>query len=77
MGDVNNLYGRAMSQDLPVNDFKWVEKTSQFNEDLIRICNEDSNIAYLIEAVVQYPENLHNLYNDVPFLHERMKIEKI
>ena len=77
MGDVNNLYGRAMSQDLPVNDFKWVEKTSQFNEDLIRICNEDSNIVYLIEAVVQCPENLHNLYNDVPFLHERMKIEKI
>ena len=77
MGDVNNLYGWAMSQDLPANGFKWVEKTSQFNEDLIRICNEDSNVVYLIEAVVQYPENLHNLYNDVPFLHERMKIEKI
>ena len=74
MGDVNNLYGWAMSQDLPANDFKWVEKTSQFDEDLKRICNEDSNIVYLIEAFVQYPENLHNLYNDVPFLHERMKI---
>ena len=32
--DGNNLYGWAMSQKLPVNNFKWIEKTSQFNEDL-------------------------------------------
>ena len=27
--DINNLYGWAMSQKL--NDFKWVEETSQLN----------------------------------------------
>ena len=32
--DGNNLYGWVMSQKLPVNNFKWIEKTSQFNEDL-------------------------------------------
>ena len=26
---------------------------------------------------VQYPEKLHDLRNDLPFLHERMNIEKV
>ena len=26
--DVNNLYGWAMSQKLPVNDFRWFENAS-------------------------------------------------
>ena len=29
--DANNLYGWAMSQKLPVNDFKWIEDTSKIN----------------------------------------------
>ena len=30
--DANNLYGWAMSQKVPVNGFKWVEKLIKFNE---------------------------------------------
>ena len=29
--DVNNLYGRAMSQKLPVTNFQWIKDTFQFN----------------------------------------------
>ena len=34
--DGNNLYGWAMPQRLPVNNFEWIEETSQFNEDFIK-----------------------------------------
>ena len=29
--DVNNLFGWAMSQKLPINTFEWIEETTQFN----------------------------------------------
>ena len=34
--DVNNLYHWKMSQKFPVNNFKWIEDTFQFNEDFIK-----------------------------------------
>ena len=75
--DVNDLYGWAMSQKLLLDGFKWVEETSQFNEDFIKSYNEDSNIWLFTEADVQYPEKLRELHNDLPFFPERMKIEKV
>ena len=75
--DVNNLYGWAMSQNLPVNNFEWIKDTSQFNEDFIKNCNEESDEGYFVEVDVQYLEKLHELHNDLLFLPERMKIEKV
>ena len=75
--DVNNLYGWAMSQKLPVNNFEWIKDTSQFNEDFIKNYNEESDEGYFLEVDVQYLEKLHELHNDLPFLPERMKIEKV
>ena len=61
-----------MSQKFPVNNFEWIKDTSQFNEDFINDYNEESDEGYFLEV-----ENLHNLHNDLPFLPERMKIEKV
>ena len=53
--DVNNLYGWAMSQKLPVNNFEWIKDTSQFNEDFIKNYNEESDEGYFLEVDVQCP----------------------
>ena len=64
----------GMSQKLPVDGFKWVDNLSIFTEDFIKNYDEDSDIGYNLEGDVEYPRNLHMLHSDLPFLHERMKI---
>ena len=74
--NVNNSYGWAMLQKLPVNKFERIKDTSQFNKDFIKNYNEESNEGYFLEVYVQYPEKLHEIHNDLPFLAERMKCGK-
>ena len=40
--DVNNFYGWAMSQKLPVNGFKWVKDLSKFDELFIKNYGQNS-----------------------------------
>ena len=75
--DANNLYGWAMSQKLPVNSFKWVEKLSRFNERFIKNYNENSDIGYFLEVDIDYPKELFNLHKDLPFLPESKKVNKV
>ena len=77
--DANNLHGWAMSQKLPVKDFKWVNKRklSKFNEDFIKKYDEDCNKGYFLEVDFDYPTELFNFYKDLPFLPERKKVEKV
>ena len=63
--DVNNLYGWAMSQNLPVNNFEWIKRTFQFNEHFIKNYNEESDKGYFLQVDIQYPEKLQELHNDL------------
>ena len=45
---VNNLYGQAASQNLPVRNFKSVEDISEFDESFIKSYNEESNEGYFL-----------------------------
>ena len=53
--DVNKLHGWVTSQKLPVNNFEWIEETSQLNEDFIKKSKEKSDEGYFLEVGVQYP----------------------
>ena len=66
-----------MSQKISVNDFKWVEDTSKFDEDFIKCYNYVNDEGYFFEVDVEDIKNLHDIHNDLPFLPERMKIEKV
>ena len=65
-----------MCKKLPVDNFKWVDDLSIFTEDFIKNYDEESDIGYLFVVHVEYPRNLHMLHRDLPFLPERMKINK-
>ena len=75
--DVNNLYGWEMSQTLPGNKFECIKDTSKFTEDFIKNYSEESNIGYILEFYVQCPKRLHELHNDLPFLLEEIKTQKV
>ena len=49
--DVNNLYEQAMLQKLSVNDCKWVEAISEFNEDFLKSYSDESNEGHFFEVV--------------------------
>ena len=68
-----------MSQKRPVNNLEWIKDTSLFNEDFKKKKknNEESDEGYFLEVDAQYIEKLHECHNDLPFLPEGMKIEKV
>ena len=74
--DANNLYGWAMSKKLPVNGFKWVDDLSMFTEDFIKSYDEEGDVGYLLVVDIEYPKTLRMLHSDLPFLPEKMKINK-
>ena len=74
--DTTNLHGWPMYKKLPVSNFKWVDDLSIFTEDFIKNYDENSNKGYIFEVDIEYPINIHMQHSDLPFLPERMKINK-
>ena len=75
--DANNLYGAAMSEKSPINEFKWVNDISRINKKFVKSYNKKNSYkGYILEVDVDYPSKLHKLHSDMPFFPERMKIDK-
>ena len=65
----------AISKKLPVNGFKWTDNNI-INEEFIKNYNENDKKGYILKVDVKYPKKLHDLNSDLPFLPERMEINK-
>ena len=71
--NTNNLYGWAMLQLLPTSKFKWIE----IDQDQISDLTTSKIKGYLLEVDVRYPTELHDSHNYLPFMYEKMKINKV
>ena len=75
--DANNLFGAAMSEKLPINGFKWVNDISRIGKKFLKSYDKKNSVkGYIPEVDVDYPSKLHKLHSDIPFLPERMTIDK-
>ena len=48
-----------MLQKFPVNNFEWIEDTSQSKEDFIKKYIREGERGYFLGGDVQYPEKTH------------------
>lgn len=64
--DVNNLYGYAMMQHLPINGYEWCNVDI---ETIIQTSNKSPN-GYILEVDLEYPQHLHDSHKDYPLCAE-------
>ena len=66
--DANNLYGWAMSQKLPIGNFRWMTR-KQLDKWFEYPC--------ILEVDLEYPQELHDLHDDYPLAPERLIVDKV
>ena len=66
--DANNLYGWAMSKQLPTSAFKWI--TDDEPDDW-------KHVSCILAVDLEYPKDLHDVHNDYPLAPERVKIGNV
>ena len=71
------MYLDAVSKKLPVNGFKWENDLSRFNENFIKNYNKNGDVGFFLGVDTEYPKQLWSSYEDVSFLPERKKLEKV
>ena len=80
--DANNLYGWAMSQQLPTHGFKWMRNLTK--ESLMEILEKANHSmfnrgrkGYIFEVDLEYPSNLWEDHNDYPLAPEKMIVNGV
>lgn len=73
--DANNLYSVAQLSYLPTGDYEWCSQNvlDQLSENMHTI-PRDSDIGYILEVDLEYPEELHETHKSLPLAPEQMDI---
>ncbi len=75
MIDANNLYGGIMEKEfLPLSGFKIMET---FDLECLLSTPSDSDVGYILELDLEYPEELHDLHSDFPLAPEKTVVEEL
>ena len=69
--DANKLYGWVMSEKLPIGGYTWSNDHDRYTSEFIKNYNENSNLRYLFEVDIEYPQHLHEIHSHLPFLSEK------
>jgi hypothetical protein len=64
-----------MSEKLPTGNYKWLIADQINSLDVITVSDE-SGTGYIVECDLEYPIELHDLYNDYSLAPEKIKITK-
>ena len=80
--DANNLYGWAMSQQLPTHGFSWMknitkEKVMEILEKANHSMLNHGRKGYIFEVDLEYPEHLWDSHNDYPLAPEKMIVNGV
>ena len=81
MIDANNLYGGIMEKfPLPLNNFEYTdgnwdpEIQKAFIQSVLET-PDDSDIGYVLEVDLLYPDELHDLHSDFPLTPTKQKVD--
>ena len=80
--DANNLYGWAMTQNLPTHGFKWMSDLTVEGviSILEKVNHSMSNIGkkgYIFEVDLEYPTKLWEKHNDYPLAPEKINVDGV
>ena len=80
--DANNLYGWAMSQNLPTHGFKWMkditlEKVDEILDKTNHSMSNNGKKGYIFEVDLEYPKHLWEKHNDYPLAPEKMIVNGV
>ena len=73
--DMNNLYGHALRDYLPISGFRFLQKW-EIDRLIPRLTylSDENEKGYMLEVDLEYPSSLHDAHNDYPLAAEHVNI---